>query len=107
MSKLGRVYVAGKISGLEIKEFKDNFLRGVAKVKELGVKDSDIINPARYTIDFGNWNEYMRLCLSRLLECDTIFMLKDYETSAGAKFELLTAQTLGMKVIKESEVNNG
>lgn len=106
MNNLGKVYIAGKISGLSESEFKLKFNRGEEKVKELGVKKMNIVNPARYTIDSGSWSEYMRLCLSRLLECDTIFMLDNYKDSRGARFELLTAETLGMNIIKESEVNN-
>ena len=106
MTKLGKVYIAGRISGLSESEFKANFLRGVDKVRKLGVESRHIINPAKYTIDFGEWSEYMRLCLSKLLECDTIFMLEDYKESKGAKFELLTAETLGLNVVYESEVEN-
>lgn len=106
MNKLGKVYIAGRISGLSESEFKANFLRGVDKVRKLGVESRHIINPAKYTIDFGEWSEYMRLCLSKLLECDTIFMLEDYKESKGAKFELLTAETLGLNIVYESEVEN-
>ena len=106
MTNLGKVYIAGRISGLPEKEYKANFLRGVDRARKLGVESRHIINPSKYTIDFGEWNEYMKLCLSKLLECDTIFMLEDYKESKGAKFELLTAETLGLNVVYEGEVEN-
>ena len=99
----GKVYVAGKITGLTEEEFKRNFMQGVGKVHALGVPLRSIVNPAVYTIDGGNWRDYMRLCLSRLMECDTIYMLEGWKSSQGAKFELLTAQTLGLEVLYENE----
>lgn len=99
----GKVYVAGKITGLTVEEFKKNFIRGVNKVQALGVETRDIVNPASYTIDNGTWQDYMRLCLTKLMQCDTIYMLDGWKTSQGAKFELLTAQTLGLRVLYETE----
>ena len=99
MNKIGKVYIAGKITGLTVEEFKANFERGVKDLEAMGVTRNNIVNPARYTIDGGSWVEYMKLCLTRLIECDTIFMLDNYQMSKGARFEMLTARKLGMRVI--------
>ena len=99
MNNLGRVYIAGKITGLSVEEFKANFESGVRDLETMGVIRDNIVNPARYTIDDGSWVEYMKLCLTKLIECDTIFMLDKYQTSKGARFELLTARKLDMRVI--------
>lgn len=48
-----------------------------------------------------DYAEYMRADLKMLLKCDTIYMLKGWEGSAGARTELSVAQACKMRVIFE------
>jgi hypothetical protein len=43
----------------------------------------------------------MRECIAALVTCDEIFMLKNWETSKGAKIEFYIADEMGMKIIFE------
>lgn len=43
----------------------------------------------------------MRVCITHLMECDAIYMLKDWKQSRGARLEHFIALKLGMRIIKE------
>ena len=45
--------------------------------------------------------DYMRADLKMLLQCDTIYLLKGWEGSAGARAELSVAQACKMRIIFE------
>jgi hypothetical protein len=45
-----------------------------------------------------SWSAYMRLDITMLCECDSIYMLPGWENSKGAKLEKMIADSLGMEI---------
>lgn len=90
------VYLAGPMSG--IPEF--NYPAFNAKATELRALGIEVRNPAEN--DGGStdktWNEYMRLAIRSLLECDEILLLPRWENSRGARIEKFIAEELGMMI---------
>ena len=50
-----------------------------------------------------SWTWYMRKDIAGLMECDAIFLLKDWEESRGARLEYHIAQQLEIKIFREVE----
>lgn len=90
------VYLSGPMRG--IKEFNfPEFYQKASDLRELGF---DVVNPAE-NFD-GNTNlpyeEYMKLDIKQVTECDAIAMLAGWENSEGALTELVVAQACGLSV---------
>jgi hypothetical protein len=45
----------------------------------------------------------MKLCLLKLLECNAILLLDDWQNSRGAMIEQKLAQDLGIKILLETK----
>ncbi len=89
-----KIYISGAITGTENAEnlFKEAEL-------QLIYKGYDVINPFSLPHNHNKtWNDYMREDLKALLDCDEIYMLKNWETSRGAKIEHAIARELDLKV---------
>ena len=69
-----------------------------------------VINPAKISDglppESTTYKDYIRIGISMLDTCDTIFMLKGWEESLGASLELQYAVTLGYEVLYEGELTN-
>ena len=93
-----RVYLSGAITGvpnLNWEQFKN-------AERELISKGYTVINPLR--LDHSNckkYIDYMSVDYKALLTCDTIYMLKGYKFSRGAKLELRIALKNGLRVERE------
>jgi|SRR5699024_10362310 len=47
------------------------------------------------------WKDYMREALKMMLNCNSIFVIKGYETSKGANIEIELAKKLELNIIYE------
>lgn len=101
----GKIYIAGKITGTT------DYLERFAKAEEWLNKHGycrRVINPAKISAglppETTTYKDYIRIGLSMLDICDSIFMLRGWEESLGASLELQYATTLGYKVLYEQEV---
>lgn len=93
--KKPKVYISGKISGLEEKEYKNNFNSAELYLTGLGY---DAVNPvSEVTIPNGTWEDYMRRDIKLLCDCDYIYLLDGWKYSGGACLEKLIADNLGIK----------
>ena len=105
--KQQKIYISGAITNVSTFEREFNnaqqFLRQV-------YPDAIIYNPVNIPgpkfdqDDWGMdsvWKYYMIEALKMLLECDTVFMLRSWTFSRGAKIEHELAQDLGLKIIYE------
>ena len=63
----------------------------------------EVFNPAEQEDTGKSWTWYMRKDIAGLMECDAIFLLKDWEDSRGARLEYYIAQQLEMKIFREVE----
>ena len=100
-----KIYIAGKISGLERKAVEEKFEN--AK-KALSLKGYQVFVPTILPVLGEMFHEdYLHICYSIIDVCDAVFMLKDWQKSEGAKKELLYAYKNNKKILYEDERNNG
>lgn len=93
------VYVAGPMSGYE--QFNRPAFHSAAK--RLTDKGYVVLNPA--TLPDGlTQAQYMDICLAMLRCADTIYMLKEWEYSAGARAENALAEKLVLNVLLKSGI---
>jgi hypothetical protein len=93
-----RVYISGAMTG--IPDFnRQAFQEAEDYLTSLGY---EVINPHKIPLplDFkGCYLDYIKLDIVELITCDTIFMLKGWETSRGANIEIFIAKSLEFEVI--------
>lgn len=90
-----KIYIAGKITNNPC--YKEQFAAAEEKLKKQG---HEVINPAKnqgYT-----YKEYIDTGLFELMHCDAIYLMKNWETSCGARLEHAYAATVGMEILSES-----
>lgn len=80
-----KIYISGKITGLEFCQAMKNFDDAAQIIALHGLKP---INPMKLPQDHDkSWKSYMKEDLKALKGCIAIFMLKDWEDSRGARIE--------------------
>lgn len=94
----GNCYISGPITNDP--EYKKKFEKAEYEVIEMGYRP---VNPTRLIPVNPNWKweQYIREGLKHLLTCETIYMLKGWVDSPGAKAELDVANMLKMTVIMQ------
>ena len=96
------VYICGKVSGLDYEQVCKKFAKADEQLWAMGFKE--IINPLKAVPPSweNDWESCMRLCLTKMLaRCDTIYLLKDWTLSKGAKLEFMVASQLNFKIIRQ------
>lgn len=92
--KRAKVYVSGPMTGLPEFNFPA-FNAAEAMLREQGY---DVENPAsKGIIDGWEWEDYLRLDLRLITECDAIYLLPGWENSRGARLEVHVADELGLE----------
>lgn len=89
---MAKVYVSGKITGLE--DYEKHFNDAEKKLKLLGHK---VMNPAALAKGF-EWDDYMPICFAMINACDMVYMLPNWEDSKGAKLEKHYAESMGKRI---------
>jgi len=100
-----KVYICGKVTGLEKSESVLRFQDAEMKLRNIGF---DTVNPIRLieieSLRRGflpNWDECMKICIRELVQCDYIYIIpQDVATSNGAKLEMVIAYQLKIQCIK-------
>jgi Asp-tRNA(Asn)/Glu-tRNA(Gln) amidotransferase A subunit family amidase len=91
-----KIYIAGKITGIDLEEAKANFQVMEEHLTELG---HEVVNPMKLPHDHDkSWNSYMKECIAALMGCDSIYLLPNYHQSKGAMLELYIVIAVGIKV---------
>lgn len=86
-----KVFISGPITGT--KDYKERFEKAEKYLRELG---HTVINPVKITEalpDDTPWETYMEITITALRISEAVYMLKDWQSSAGAKIENKWAQT--------------
>jgi len=106
-SRIGRVYVAGPMTGLP----ERNFPAFNQEAERLRAEGLQVLNPADHGIvDGADWADYLRHDIAGLASCERIHLLRGWTKSKGACLEMTIAKALGMTVTyqvdAEMEHNN-
>lgn len=98
-----KIYISGKITGYPIDHAKCKFRESAFDLK---IKGYETVNPFDLSVTEPSktWKDYMGDDLRGLLNCDAIFMQKDWGQSKGARIEYQVAKELGLKIIFEGEL---
>lgn len=99
MTKKRKIYISGKITGLDLLLAKKLFDEAEEMLLKWGY--DEVINPMKldHSKHDQTWESFMLVDLKALMDCDDIYMLDNWETSRGAKLEYHLAEELGMKII--------
>lgn len=89
------IYLSGPMSGISDFNFPE-FDRVAA---ELRAKGYEVISPAEIDQPVKQWTACMRNDIPELLKADTIALLKEWDSSAGARIEVAIAWSLGMNIV--------
>ena len=93
--KKPKIYISGKISGMEEKA-RELFLDAQKTLEEAGF---EAINPMALNHDHDkSWESFMKEDLKALLDCDAVYMLPNWKKSPGAIIEYFLAIQLSMPV---------
>lgn len=104
------VYVAGPFRGRNAWYLEQNVRRAESLAREAWLAGAAVICPHANTRFFhgsGPDSIYLEGDLEILRRCDAVLLTPDWESSTGARAEVLRARELGLKVlydIKELEV---
>ena len=82
-----KIYISGKITGTT--DYIQIFERA-----EKALSNYIVINPAKVNEQLPietTWKEYMQMSMTMLKMCDSIYMLKGWEDSKGARLEYNSA----------------
>ena len=88
------MYISGRVTNNP--NFMQDFSDGELDVVAMGCKP---INPVANVPLGKSWIWYMRRDLRLLLDCDSIYMLKGWWRSRGARLEWIIAKSLNYKII--------
>ena len=101
----GIAYISGPMSGFP----ELNYPAFFEAEKFLEQRFTKVLNPAKLELDKDqepSWENWMRKALCMMLaEATHIVLLPGWEISKGAKFELQTAEVLGLKIIEYDYIN--
>ena len=93
------IYISGKITGTD--DYLQRFERAEKHLNNMNI--TDVINPAKVNsyLPELSYNQYIKMSLCMLEMCDTIYMLKGWEDSTGAKLEWEFAKANNYKILYE------
>jgi hypothetical protein len=92
-----KIYISGKISGLDVKDAEAKFEAAARVVAERGQVP---VNPMEL-VPFDpklTWADYMAEDVRALLNCDGMAMLPCWKESRGAKIEHAIGEQLGLNI---------
>jgi len=92
-----KIYIAGKISGLDYNGVKKKFTDAHVKLLVLGLVP---VTPIFLCKAHWNWYRCMAVCLYHLAKCDYIYFLPDWQESPGARIEQKFVKLLNIKQFK-------
>lgn len=98
---MAKVYISGKITGLDFDEAFKIFEDAEKEVREMGGVP---VNPMKLDHKVNaDWYDFMEKDIAALLRCDGIYMLKNWGESRGARCEYSLAKELGLNVVFQKE----
>ena len=97
-----KIYISGQITGLSQAEAEKLFDQAETQLK--GIEPQSIaINPMKIEHNHDkSWLNFMKQDIKALMDCDAIYLLKNWQSSKGAMVEYQLAQALGYQVIHQA-----
>jgi Domain of unknown function (DUF4406) len=89
-------FVAGKISGLPIGDVKNKFNRIAGQLSGMGYQ---VVSSEAIEDESRTWDDTMRADIKKMLECDEVHLLPDWQESRGAQLKRDIAVRLGIQVV--------
>lgn len=90
-----KVYIAGSIT--HNPNYKEQFAQAERTLKDAGY---EVVNPVKPEGNKYKW--YIDEGLKQLMQCDAIYLLRNWQQSKGACLEKRYAQTVGLKIYKQA-----
>ena len=97
-----RIYLSGKITGLEKEVYTRQFARAESFYRTGGF---DVVNPVTIGEEVlkinpnAKWEDFMQEDLKALRTCTHIVLLDGWEESKGAKMEKAEAEKMGLEIM--------
>lgn len=93
-----KIYISGKITGMPEEEAFALFEKAENKLKNGWIP----VNPMKLAHNHDRtWENFMKIDLIHMLQCDAVYMLPNWKESRGANIEHDLALQLRMPVIYE------
>lgn len=87
-----KIYIAGKVTGLDQQEVIDKFADMQRILEGFGF---EVVNPIVVVGDWNaSWETAMKRCIKALMDCDAIYLMECHSASSGALMELQLAINL-------------
>ena len=96
-----KVYIAGKITGLEKPDFLKKFYDSSKALRDQGHLT---MSPATLALNEGfSHADYLHVCFAMIDVCDAVFVQKDWRDSPGAIMEVGCAKMEKKLIVYEDE----
>lgn len=97
-----RIYISGKISGLNEQVARELFEAGAAYLRSKGAIP---VNPFDLEADQSGkkWADYMLIDLPVLIKCHGIYMLENWTQSDGAQVEYIFAKKSDLWILHQTD----
>lgn len=86
-----KVFISGKVTGLDIDEAYKNFEEAEETLLKWGY---EVVNPIKLCNADWSWIRCMIVCLWHLTWCEKIYLLDNWHESRGARIEYKWAKLL-------------
>lgn len=96
MGKRVKVFISGKVSGMEYYTAFSKFSEAEAILSRIGY---EVVNPTKLCRKNWSWIRCMIVCLWHLIGCKCVYQLDNWQESRGAKIEYKWAKFLGKKIL--------
>lgn len=91
-----KVYISGQISGLSRPEAAEYFETAENLLLLSGMT---VVNPLRNGVPVeAPWEDHMIVDIANLMACDSVYLLRNWENSRGARIEYNIAREMGKKI---------
>jgi nucleoside 2-deoxyribosyltransferase len=98
-NKMRKIYIAGKITGLDKEQINANFR--IAKLQCIAMGFMPVCPLELEHNHEKTWSAYMKEDMAAMLQCDAVYAQVNWSYSKGATIEINTALSIGMKVIHQ------
>lgn len=94
-------YISGKITDLPTDQVTAKFEQAAQQIRAFG---HEPVNPLENGLRMdAPWKDHLVADIVLLLECDAIYLLKDWGDSKGSRIEANIAQEYGLEIIHQPE----